>query len=116
MISACASMRTASTSCCFTPRQAGVADGSVEGTLTVRLLPRHYRYVDRPLRSLAAYRLDGVVDVLQAEAVGRHQLEREALRTEVVEGELHRAVRMAARALQRHPLASQTADRKVREY
>src|SRR5437667_4546131 len=75
--------------------------------------PREYRHVDRSRRALSADGLDRVVHLRQPERVRHHQLEREAMRRELVQGELDGAVRMATRALERDAFAGQPPDRKI---
>ena len=71
--------------------------------------------MDRSRRALSADGLDRVVHLRQPERVRHHLLEREAMRRELVQGELDGAVRMTARALERDAFARQSPDRKVRK-
>src|SRR6266849_11113864 len=74
--------------------------------------PGENRDVDGPRCPLPANGPDGVVHLRQSERMGRHKLEREAVRRQLMQGELHRPVGMATRALQRHAFPRQPPDRK----
>src|SRR6266540_1625120 len=77
--------------------------------------PRHQRGVDHVRHALAADRLDGEVDVLEPELVGRHQLQREALGRQLLQSELAGLVAVAARAFHRNELHRELLEREVRE-
>src|ERR1700751_4302923 len=77
------------------------------------LLPRHQRGVDHVLHAFAADRADREVDVLEAEAVRRHELERETFRSELRQRELARPVAVAARALHGDELHGEFFQREV---
>ena len=79
-------------------------------------IPRHQRGVDHVRHALAADRLDREVDVLQPEAVRRHQLQREALRGELLQRQLAGLVAVAARALHGDELHRELLQREVREF
>src|SRR5467141_4982126 len=100
-MSARASMRIASTS------------RSVSSTAFMSgSFPGENRDVDGPRRPLPANGPDGVVHLRQSERMRHHQLEREAVQRQLMQGELHRPMGMAARALQRHAFPRQSPDRK----
>src|SRR5215470_12134778 len=80
------------------------------------LLPGHQRRVDHILHTLAADRADGEVHVLEPEPVGRHQLERKALRSELRQRQLAGLVAVAARALDGDELHGDLLEREVREF
>src|SRR5215813_14347545 len=79
------------------------------------LQPRHQRRVDHVRHALAADRADREVDVLEAEAVRGHELEREALGGELRERKLAGLVAVAARALHGDELDRELLEREVRE-
>src|SRR5262245_65246627 len=68
---------------------------------TERLLPGEHRHVDSTRRALTSDRLDGIVQSLEPKRVGRHQLQREAVRGTLAQREFHGAIRVATGALQR---------------
>src|SRR6266849_3108380 len=82
---------------------------------TVYLLPRHQRRVNHILDALAADRANSEVHILQAEFVGRHQLQRKTFGGELRQGKLARLEAVAACALDGDELHRHPADRKVRE-
>src|SRR5262245_35970450 len=79
------------------------------------LLPWHHRYVNGAGSAFSTNRFDRVVHFRQAETMCREQLEREAMRRKLLKAQFDGPVRVAARALERHPFACQTADGKVWE-
>src|ERR1700674_3325461 len=74
--------------------------------------PGENRDVDGPRCPQPANGLDGVVHLRQSERMRHHQLEREAVRRQLMQGELDRPMGMATRALQRHAFPRQSPDRK----
>src|SRR5258706_11343196 len=79
------------------------------------LLPRHQGCVNHVLDALATDRANGEVHVLQAELVGRDQLQWESFGGELLKGKLACLEAVAARGLDGDELDGHPADRKVRE-
>src|SRR6185503_13130453 len=79
------------------------------------LSPRHHRHMNGARRAFTTNRFDRVVHFRQTETMCREQFEREPMRCELLKAQFDSAVRMAARALERHSFTCQTADRKVGE-
>src|SRR3954451_7370904 len=79
------------------------------------LEPGHERGVDDARHALIADRPDGEVDIAEGELMGRHQLEREAFRGELLEGELAGPVAVAAGAVHGDEFDRELADREVRK-
>src|SRR5262249_29450557 len=80
------------------------------------LHPRHQRGVDHVRHALAADRLDRLVDLVEAEAVRRHQLQREALRRKLRQSELAGLVAVAAGALHGDELHGELLQWEVRKF
>ena len=72
--------------------------------------------MDRAGRSLAADGFDRVVDLRQSERVRHHQLEREAMRGELMQRELHGAVIVAPDLVECFALAAYMEENAYRQY
>src|SRR5947207_8386379 len=87
-------------------------DASCGGEARKGSSPGHDRHVDGPRCPLPANGLDRVVHLRQPERMRHHQLERDPVRGQLMQRELHRPIGMPARALQRHAFPCQPPDRK----
>src|ERR1044071_1478 len=113
--------RTAGSSAAFRLISGPMPAGSPTGiAILIRspiaaLQPRHQRSVDHVRHAFAADRLDCLVDLVQAEAMRCHELQRKALRGKLLQRELAGAVAVAARALHGDELHGELLQREVRE-
>src|SRR5258706_5582140 len=93
----------------------GMTMGRGFDQIPVESRPRHQRGVDHVRHALAADRADGEVDVLEPELVSGDELEREALRRQLLQGKLAGLVAVSARALHGDELHGELLEREVRE-
>src|SRR3954447_3693845 len=95
---------------------AGSPTGIAILSLPLMSLPWHERSVDHVLHAFVADRADREVDILEPEFVGRHQLERKAVRRELRQRELACPVAVAARALDGDEFHRHLLEREIGEF